>query len=108
MEKRNIVVLASGTGSTLQALIDATNNNILNGVITGIVSDKENSGAIQIAYSENIPSATFIYKANEQTREQYDEYLATIVHKYNPDIVVLAGWMRIGNESIYKSISDNY
>ena len=94
-KSRNIVVLASGTGSSLQAIIDAIENKVLNAKVVAIISNKKDSGALNIAIQHHIPSICFVYKSDEQTREKYDEYLAKGVKKFNPDLVVLAGWMRI-------------
>jgi formyltetrahydrofolate-dependent phosphoribosylglycinamide formyltransferase/phosphoribosylaminoimidazole-succinocarboxamide synthase len=95
METKNIVILASGTGTTLQAIINAINSKVLNAKIIGIVSDKEDSGALQIAVTHDLPSACLVYDANNQTREQYDDNLAEYVREYHPDLIILAGWMRI-------------
>ena len=100
--KRRIVVFASGTGSTLQAIVDTTKANILNAHIVGIITNKEQSGALNIAENNNIQSFCYIYKKDEQSREEYDEYLATQTEKFKPDLIVLAGWMRILTNSFIK------
>ena len=99
---RRIVVFASGSGSTLQAILDATKANILNSHIVGIISNKEKSGALKIARDNNIESFCYIYKKDEQTREEYDDYLATQAQRFKPDLIVLAGWMRILTSSFIK------
>lgn len=101
---RNLVILSSGTGTTLKAVINAIENNVLNAKVTGIVSNHIDTGTMRIAFEHaNIPSKTLVFNANDQTREQYDNELVKVVQSYNPDIVVLAGWMRILTNSFIES-----
>ena len=90
--KPSIIVLISGNGTNLQAIIDSVNNNSLYAKIVAVVSHKECNG-LQRAEKENIPS--ILLKTNNEERSFYDTRLAQLVKTYNPDIVVLAGWMRI-------------
>ena len=90
--KPSIIVLISGNGTNLQAIIDSVNNNSLYANIVAVVSHKECNG-LQRAEKASIPSE--LLKINNEQRSVYDTRLAKLVKTYNPDIVVLAGWMRI-------------
>jgi phosphoribosylaminoimidazole-succinocarboxamide synthase len=90
--KPSIIVLISGNGTNLQAIIDSVNNNSLYANIVAVVSHKECNG-LQRAKKASIPSE--LLKINNEQRSVYDTRLAKLVKTYNPDIVVLAGWMRI-------------
>ncbi len=90
----NIVVLASGRGSNLKAIIDAINKGKIDAKISLVISDKKSSGALEIAKQNNI-QAKFFDPAFFETRRGYDIYIAERIKKENPDLVVLAGYMRI-------------
>lgn len=90
----NIVVLASGRGSNLNAIINAIKEKKINAKISLVISDKKNAGALKIAKQNNI-QAKFFDPAFFETRRGYDIYIAERIRKENPDLVVLAGYMRI-------------
>ncbi len=85
-----IVVLLSGNGSNCQALID----NAKNYEVTAVISDKDKAYGLVRAGKAGI-ATTVLSKIPEETRENYDERLAKLIQKYAPDLVVLAGFMRI-------------
>ena len=95
MKGRRIVVLASGRGTNLDAIINAINAKVLKAEIVGVASNKKGSGALQIAASQNIPTLCFVHEKDKQTREEYDDHLAQGVAALHPDLIVLAGWLRI-------------
>ena len=95
MKGRRIVVLASGRGTNLDAMINAINAEVLKAEIVGVASNKKDSGALQIAASQNIPTLCFVHEKDKQTREEYDDHLAQGVAALHPDLIALAGWMRI-------------
>lgn len=88
----NIVVLISGNGSNLQALIDAAVHS--NFKISAVISNKADAFGLQRAARDDIPTEVLDHKAFEQ-REDFDAALAELIDKYSPDLVVLAGFMRI-------------
>ncbi|KAH9835684.1 formyl transferase [Rhodofomes roseus] len=100
---RRIVVLISGSGTNLQALIDAQNTPSLpNARISLVLSNRKAAyGLTRAANAEPpIPTAYLglqpYLKANPgKTRDDYDEEVARIVVRDKPDLVVLAGWMHI-------------
>ncbi|CAG8499529.1 1131_t:CDS:1 [Paraglomus brasilianum] len=93
-----IVVLISGFGSNLQALIDAVNNGTLKATISLVVSSKATAYGLKRAEAANIPTLVFplqAYRDAGKSRIEYDIDLATKIKAYEPDLVVLAGWMLI-------------
>ncbi|KJG15584.1 phosphoribosylglycinamide formyltransferase [Photobacterium angustum] len=92
---KNIVVLISGSGSNLQAIIDACSAGLIkNSQITAVISNKENAYGLERARNANI-EAIHIAPNQYTDREQYDEALADCIEQFKPDVVILAGFMRI-------------
>ena len=89
-----IVVLISGSGTNLQALIDACENSQYPGNVVGVISNNADAYGLERAKNHNIPSASLSHKEFE-SRESYDKALAELIDGYQPDLVVLAGFMRI-------------
>ena len=90
-----VVVLISGNGSNLQALIDtAQSKEGLGGEIVAVISDKADAFGLERARQAGIPALTLSAK-DFPNRESYDVQLARLVEEQQPDLVVLAGFMRI-------------
>lgn len=97
---KNIVVLISGQGTNLQYIIDCVENNILkNCHISVVVSNRKNAYGLERAKKHGIPTLYVPFAKQEMERTDYDVVLAERVTTYKPDVVVLAGWMRILTES---------
>ncbi|MDT0594306.1 phosphoribosylglycinamide formyltransferase [Glaciecola petra] len=94
MKKSRIVVLVSGSGSNLQVIIDKCEQGLINGEVVAVISNVEKVYALERAYKHNIPSHTLTHTAFE-TREAFDHELQKIIEKYSPDLITLAGFMRI-------------
>lgn len=94
MKQTSLVVLISGNGSNLQALIDATQSGRLSAEIKAVVSNTKEAFGLERAKSAGIP-ALVKPKLKIQEREVYDAELAELVLSYQPEFVILAGWMRI-------------
>ena len=90
----NVVVLISGSGSNLQALIDAAQSNSLGANISAVISNKADAYGLQRAQAADIPTQVLDHKAFP-SREAFDAELAQVIEQYRPDLVVLAGFMRI-------------
>jgi phosphoribosylglycinamide formyltransferase-1 len=88
-----LVVLASGNGSNLQAIIDACETQALHAQVVGVVSDNHHAFALQRAAQHNI--ACHIVDAANTSRNEFNAQLASAVQTFQPDIVVLAGFMRL-------------
>ena len=91
---KNFVVLISGSGSNLQALIDACESGLIDGRISAVISNKADAYGLVRAETANIPTHTLSHKSFA-SREEYDVELAKLIESHNPDLVVLAGFMRI-------------
>lgn len=90
-----IVVLISGHGSNLQALIDAQQRDELGGgQIVAVLSNRAEAYGLKRAQEANIPAEHLSHK-DFATREAFDAALMTRIDTYAPDLVVLAGFMRI-------------
>lgn len=89
-----IVVLISGGGTNLQAIIDACTNIDYPGKIVGVVSNKGTAYGLTRAENSNIPTLTLSHQ-DFSSREDYDIELIKKIDEFKPDIIVLAGFMRI-------------
>ncbi len=89
-----IAVLASGRGSNLKALIDAQRSGRLNAEIVVVASDKRRAGALQIAADAGIKTIA-LSPRDFDSRVAFDLALFARVAEYQPDLIVLAGYMRI-------------
>lgn len=97
-----LVVLISGNGSNLQAIIDAIEKKKLTAKITAVISDKNNAYGLTRAKNHHIP--THVLSPKEYpSREEYNEALLTLIQSCGPDLVVLAGFMRILGSSITRA-----
>jgi phosphoribosylglycinamide formyltransferase-1 len=89
-----VVVLASGSGSTLQALIDAAGRPDYPAHVVAVGSDRRDITALERATEAQIP--TFVAAPDQYLdRAAWDSALADAVAVYRPDLVVLAGFMRL-------------
>ena len=92
---KNIVVLVSGGGTNLQALIDAQNRGeIPNGNITCVISSNPNAYALERAKNNSIETAVIRRKDYEEFSD-YDNALTALLKEKNADLVVLAGFMTV-------------
>lgn len=91
---RRLVVLISGNGSNLQAILDACAANELNAAVVAVVSNKRDAYGLDRARQAAVP-AIARPRPLSQPREQYDAGLADLVASFAPDFIVLAGWMRV-------------
>ena len=89
-----VVVLISGSGSNLQAMIDASTEGRLPATIVAVVSNRADALGLQRAHKASIATDVLDHEAFPD-RESYDEELLRLVSRHEPDLVVLAGFMRI-------------
>ena len=93
-----IVVMISGSGTNLQALIDAVADGRLYAQIVAVISNRKAAFGLKRAQRAGIETRYFPlkpYKDRGLSREQYDADLAETVAAFAPDLIVLAGWMHI-------------
>jgi phosphoribosylglycinamide formyltransferase 1 len=89
-----LLVLISGNGSNLQAILDACGQGRLNARVVGVISNKADAYGLERAQIAGVASEVLL-KPREQDRGEYDATLAEHAAAYQPDWIVLAGWMRI-------------
>ena len=88
-----VLVMVSGGGTNLQAIIDAIDNKtIRNAKIVGVISNNAGAYALERAASHGIPSECISPKSYAD-RALFNEALLAGVKKYNPDLIVLAGFL---------------
>ncbi|MCQ3812964.1 MAG: phosphoribosylglycinamide formyltransferase [Acidimicrobiia bacterium] len=97
-----LVVLASGNGTNLEALLDATENGHLEATIVAVFVNRSNAQAQKRAQNHRVHSEYFgltpylnSYNKRSDARHHYDTDLAQKVASQQPDLVILAGWMHI-------------
>jgi phosphoribosylglycinamide formyltransferase-1 len=100
----NLVVLISGYGSNLQAILDACTSGALSARVTAVISNKKDAYGLERARQAGVP-AVYKPKSKEQDRRLYDGELAELVASYQPDWVVLAGWMRVLSSAFLECFS---
>ena len=96
MSNFNVAVLISGNGSNLQAIIDKFQKDELVNVCC-VVSNKKDAYGLVRAEKAKIDNY-FIDNKNFSSREEFEQAIINILNKYEPDLVVLAGFMRILSE----------
>ena len=93
-----LVVMISGSGTNLQALIDACKNGDLAAEIVLVVSNRHAAYGLERAREAGIETLYFPlkpYRIAGESREVYDADLAAKIMAYEPDLIVLAGWMHV-------------
>ena len=89
-----LVVLISGNGSNLQAILDACKSGELNAEIVSVISNKADAYGLTRAKDAGVNAIHFPKQPNE-SRQDYDACLADYVSTCLPDYVILAGWMKV-------------
>ena len=103
---KNIVVLVSGGGTNLQALIDAQNSGeIKNGRITCVISSNPNAYALERAKNNSIDTEV-IRRKDFESFEDYDNALTELLKSKNADLVVLAGFMTVLGTKVIRSFEN--
>ena len=102
-----IVVLVSGTGSNLQAVIDATKSGELDVEIAAVGADREGTYGVERASEAGLE--TFVVNFNSfPTRDEWDAALTAKVASYAPDVVVSSGFMRIVSADFIAAFNGKY
>jgi phosphoribosylglycinamide formyltransferase 1 len=89
-----LIVLISGNGSNLQALLDACASGELPASVVSVISNKADAYGLTRAQNAGIEAIHFARLENE-SRNEYDARLADYITTKLPDYIILAGWMRI-------------
>lgn len=100
-----VVVLISGTGTLLQALLDAQSQGRLDAQVVAVGSDRPGIAGLQRAAAAGVPS--FVHPlAKGADRAAWDRELAELVGAYRPDLVVSAGFMKLLGAAFLDRFSD--
>ncbi len=101
----SIVVLISGSGSNLRALLEACDNPLFPAKIVAVGADQAADG---LAHAEQFGVPTFVVEPGLfPSRDKWSEMLLQNVKYHNPDLVVLAGFMKVLPESFVSELSPN-
>ncbi len=90
----NIAVLVSGSGTNLQAIMESCDSGEIAGNVVVVISNRKDAFALQRAAKRNIP-AHHLPPRQYQNKEDYDRAVVSLLKKYDIDLVVLAGYMRL-------------
>jgi len=91
---KNIVVLISGQGSNMEAIVRACAVEGWNARIKAVLSNRDDAAGLVFARAQGIVTAVIDHKAFD-SREAFDDELAQVIESFAPDVVVLSGFMRI-------------
>jgi formyltetrahydrofolate-dependent phosphoribosylglycinamide formyltransferase len=89
-----LVILISGNGSNLQAILDACATGGLPASVVAVISNKSDAYGLTRAQNAGVPAIHFP-KRPDESRQDYDTRLAAYVSTFLPDYIILAGWMRL-------------
>ena len=98
MTQKSIVILISGSGTNLQAIIDAVAARQINASISAVISNRADAKGLDRARQRHI-NTVIIDQNDYDDRTSYDQALISEINKYKPDLIVLAGFMRILSET---------
>jgi phosphoribosylglycinamide formyltransferase-1 len=91
---KNIVILISGRGSNMRAIVGAAQADKWPARIAAVISNRGDAEGLEFAASQGIATDVVSHKGYA-SREEYDTALRAAIDRYAPDLVVLAGFMRI-------------
>ncbi len=107
MNARNparLVVLISGNGTNLQAILDACTTGKLNARVQAVISNRSSAFGLERARQAGV-AAVALPKPKDLDRRMYDAQLRDQVKAHEPDWVILAGWMRILSSAFLELLS---
>lgn len=90
----SIVILISGRGSNMEAIVKAAQNEAWPAKIAAVISNRPEAGGLDFAKSHGIETAVLDHRSFKD-RASFDAKLVELIDSYKPDLVVLAGFMRI-------------
>ncbi|MET7877134.1 phosphoribosylglycinamide formyltransferase [Micromonospora profundi] len=102
-----LVVLVSGSGSNLQALLDATADPAYGAQVVAVGADRDGIAGLDRAQAAGVP--TFVERVRDhETREDWDLALTAHVAKHQPDLVISAGFLKLVGEHFLAAFGDRY
>ena len=104
---KNIAIFASGSGTNFEALVQAVEENKINGKVVLMVCDKKNAYVVERAKNHNIPA--FIFSAKDyKSKEEYEQVIVNKLDECKVDLVCLAGYMRICGNVLLKNYHKSF
>jgi phosphoribosylglycinamide formyltransferase-1 len=101
----SVVVLISGSGSNLRALLEATENPLFGARVVAVGSDNPADG---LAHAEHFGIPTFVVSPSAfDSREEWADVLLANINHFKPDLVVLAGFMKILPANFVSALTPN-
>lgn len=98
-EQKRIVIFASGRGSNAEAIHEACENGTVNGEVVGVICDHAGAQVLERARRWNVPSTVIELKSFEN-KAAFNNALLEAAVSYKPDLICLAGYMRICGENL--------
>lgn len=98
---KSVVILISGRGSNMEALLAAVAREELSVEVAAVISNRPDAKGLVTAAAQGVPTAVVDHKTHAG-REAFDAALAACIDGYTPDLVVLAGFMRILTEGFVR------
>ncbi len=96
---KKLVVLISGRGSNLLALLNAIEAGSLHAEIVAVISNRSEAPGLEFARSRHIPS--IVVPSKNRSRADFEAELSAAIEQYSPDWIILAGFMRIlGSDTV--------
>lgn len=106
-EPARLVVLVSGSGSNLQALLDACADPAYGAQVVAVGADRDGIAGLDRAATAGVP--TFVHKVKEYPeRAGWDRALTASVAEYKPDLVVSAGFLKLVGDDFLAAFGDRY
>lgn len=96
--KKNIVILISGRGSNMEAIVKACAEQQWPARIAAVISNRPDAGGLAFARAHGVPTAVVDHQSfgkGDAARVAFDAELQRVIDGFDPDLVVLAGFMRI-------------
>jgi phosphoribosylglycinamide formyltransferase-1 len=90
----SIVILISGRGSNMEAIVRAAQKEAWPAQISAVISNQPDAGGLEFARVHNIPARSLDHRQFD-SREAFDAELGKLIDTFKPDLVVLAGFMRV-------------
>ncbi len=98
---KSIVILISGRGSNMETLLDATASGALRIRVAAVLANRPDARGLEIAAARGIPTQVVDHR-QFASREAFDAVMAEVIDSFSPDLVVLAGFMRILSEAFVR------
>ena len=106
-EPRRLVVLVSGSGTNLQALLDAADKPSYGAAVVAVGADRDGIAALDRAKAHGVP--TFVLRVDDfASREEWDAAFTDAVAAHDPDLVVSAGFMRLAGSAFLARFGGRY